>query len=145
MADELTAGSVPRRHPSRRYDEDDLYQPASRFERIAGRFGVPVAMLFFIGMGVWFGGSWFANHVAMPLVDRHIKFLDASESTMKATAEVVKIQVDATNKVADGLKGIENRQNETHDLLGKFVTEQSKTNQLIERLIGNSKKEEDPQ
>ena len=132
MADELTAGQVRHRH-TRQTDDDDLYQPASKFERIAGRFGVPVAMLFFIGAGVWVGGSWFANHVAMPLVDRHMKFLDASQETMQSTAKVIQVQVEATQQVATGLRGIEKKQDETHQLLGRLVDEQSKTNHIIER------------
>ena len=129
-ADELAVGASHSRK-RRAYDDDDLYQPASKFERIAGRFGVPAAILVFIGVAGWAGSSWFANHVALPLVDRHMKFIDASEHTMKSTAEVISRQVEATSKVAEGLKGIEVKQDQTHQILTKMVEAQDRTNELI--------------
>lgn len=119
------------RRARRSFDDDELYPPTSKFERIAGRFGVPVAIMIFFGAAGWAGSSWFANHVAMPLVDRHMKFIDASEASLKTNTEVISRQVEATSKVAEGLRGIETKQDETHKILTRMVEAQTQTNEII--------------
>lgn len=96
-----------------------------RFERVAGRFGVPVAILLAAGIGLWSVASW-ASHewewaktnVFMPAVTKHLEFVGAVQKQGDDTAKGLSL-------VAAGLERLEKTITDNGDETHKLIREQT--------------------
>lgn len=123
---EGAAQSTPKStHRARSAEYIDGPPGGSFWLRVGERFGVPVALCSVLIFAAWASLSWTANNVLLPLTSRHIKFLDVSEETQKAT-------VKAVEKVGDGIEEFKGNQVETHTLIKSLVEEQKKTNTVLQ-------------
>lgn len=125
MSEGATAGTSKVKHSLRNTEFMDGPPGGSFWLRVGERFGVPVALCTVLLFAGWGSLSWTANNVLLPLTSRHIKFLDVSEETQKAT-------VKAVEKVGDGIEEFKANQGETHSLIKSLVEEQKKTNSVLQ-------------
>jgi|CXWL01.1.fsa_nt_gi hypothetical protein len=65
---------------------------------IAGQFGIPVAILAAVGLGIWKSLSWFAKEIAKPLAEGHLTYLTTT--------------AQQTDKMCDTLSALEVNQRE---------------------------------
>lgn len=71
-------------------------QPTSLFERQAAfwggmieRFGFATVLSCALLFGIWQTVVWTADHVAEPIVNAHIQFLNNTSDTLKSTSESI--------------------------------------------------------
>lgn len=116
--------AIPARNHRRHEQYYDGPPGGSFWLRVGERFGVPVALCAVLLFAGWVCLQWTANNVLLPLTSRHLKFLDVSEETQKATVEAVR-------KVGDGIEEFRGNQLETHKLIKSLVDESRSTNTLL--------------
>lgn len=69
-------------------------------------FGVAVVCLFALGVAVWRGANWVATHIVTPMVDRHLRLLDALIASVLAQGEVSAQQVETLKKIGHSVSEI---------------------------------------
>jgi hypothetical protein len=73
---------------------------------IAVRVGVPVAILFAVGLGLWRAGSWLAVNAVLPIVASHQKYLETTATATETTAAAVVGMKTATETTAAAVVGM---------------------------------------
>ena len=68
------------------------------FNALATTFGVPVALLVALLLGLWRAGVWTASNVVKPLADRHILHLQHIEKSAEDQAESLRLIADVQRK-----------------------------------------------
>lgn len=96
-----------------------------RFEfwfRVAEKFGVPVVILVFVGCAGVQSASWVADNVVSPLVNRHVRFIDTTEDTMKEQTRNQAETAKALRQIGESTAA----QSETTERLTSLVEEMAK-------------------
>ena len=75
--------------------------------QVAQMFGVPVAVAAAMGLAIWRVGIFVGNKIAIPLVERHVAFIDKLERTMDHTAQTMEAINDKLADHGDRLERIE--------------------------------------
>lgn len=73
------------------------------FWTAAGNFGVAVACLAVLGIGIWQGVKWLGKNVLQPVAERHIKFLDDLSTAMANQSQSLQAMI------ANQAKGLESQ------------------------------------
>lgn len=77
--------------------------------QVAQTFGLPVALLLILLAALWRILRWLAENVVLPLVRKHLEFLDKAMGAMDRVAANVEAQTATSAKIAGALSTIQTR------------------------------------
>ena len=103
-----------------------------RFERIAGRFGVPVAILAFVGVAVWCVASWASRewewaktNVVLPVAQKHMEFVDRVDGDGKQRDKILTVIAEGQDRIAKGIDELKDAVTSNGDETHKLISEQT--------------------
>lgn len=91
---------------------------------VATKLGVPTCFAFALLYGIWEGSIWVANEVVIPIKDRHFRFVDTVETSVKEqtgstlrTEKVLESLLENQQEIKDnGAKNSETAKQQASDI-----------------------------
>lgn len=105
----------------------DEVEKVNKYADVIKNLGVPTVLLCVLIYGGWRMIQWAGEHIATPIVDRQIKFMDQIEETNRQHAETQKQQADAIGKISDTLESIQQTEQRQEMILEKLADDHDTT------------------